>query len=168
MSKVGLEVDIEKTFEQFADLTAQQMTFAIKKALNKAAVELRQLTTDNFLSSGIRQHSPDSKYNDSMEEGVMMKKAKGSYDEDFYSIVHIMGSRATGSGTFRLRFYEKGTKDRYQQSANGKPLSKPKYIGSIKPKWFFKSANSQIESSLDRIYMEEIDKAIEKINKRQK
>lgn len=167
MSHTGLECDVEKTFEKFADLATNQMTAAIKKAINVAAATLKDITKSNLLSSGIVMHSNDSKFNDSLEDGVMMRKAKGNYDEDFYSVVHIMGSRATGSGTYRLRFFEKGTKDRYQQKVDGKPLSKPRYVGQIKPRWFFKTANDTIEPQLTDIYIKEIDKAVEKINRTQ-
>lgn len=160
----GLETNIEEVWAKFQELTTNEMTKAIKRALNKGAVELKELTKSNFLSSGIAQHSPESKYNDSLEDGIRMRKAQGNYDEDFYSIVHILGTRASDSGTFRLRFFEKGTQDRFQQSIHGKPLQKQRYIGKIKPKWFFKSANQQIESQLDQIYLNEIDKAIEKVN----
>jgi HK97 gp10 family phage protein len=161
---INLETNIEEMWEKFQNLTTSEMTKAIKRALNKAAVILKDLTKNNFLASGINSHSPESKYNDSLEDGVRMIKARGNYDEDFYSTVHIMGTRASDSGTFRLRFFEKGTQDRFQQSIHGKPLQKPRYIGRIKPYWFFKNANQQIESQIDNIYLAEIDKATEKVN----
>lgn len=161
----SFETNIEEVWAKYQELTTNEMTKAIKRALNKAAVELKELTKNNFLASGINSHSPESKYNDSLEDGVRMIKARGNYDEDFYSTVHILGTRASDSGTFRLRFFEKCTRDRFQTSIHGKPLQKPRYIGQIKPKWFFKTANSQIESQLDQIYLTEIDKAIEKVNR---
>lgn len=163
----GFETNIEQVWAQFQELTSKQMTGAIKKAVSRGAAELKGETISQLHSSGIDIDRPNTKYQDKLDDGVMMRKAKGNYDEDIYSIVHIMGSRATGSGTFRLRFFEKGTKDRYQQTSNGKPLQKSRFLGSIKPHWFFKNANSTIESRLDQIYLEEIEKAIDKINRSQ-
>lgn len=166
--KAGLETNIEQVWADFQDLTSSQMTRAIKKAVSRGAAELKKETLTQLYSSGIDLAKKTDKYNDSLEDGVIMRKAKGNYDEDIYSIVHIMGTRSTGSGTFRLRFFEKGTKDRYQQSSNGMNLKKPRFLGHIKPYWFFKNANSTIESRLDQIYIEEIGKAIDKINNSQK
>lgn len=161
---IGLETNIEEMWAKFQNLATNEMSRAIKRALNKAAVALKDLTKSNFASLDLNQHSTNSKYNDSLEDGIKMVKARGNYDEDFYSTVHIMGNMASGSGTFRLRFFEKGTQDRFQQSIHGKPLQKPRYVGQIKPNWFFKNANQQIESQLDNIYLKEIDKSIEKVN----
>lgn len=164
----GFETNIEQVWAEFQDLTSKQMTSAIKKAVSRGAAELKKETITQLRSSGIDVDRPNNKYNDKLDDGVMMRKARGNYDEDIYSIVHIMGSMSSGSGTFRLRFFEKGTKDRYQQTSHGNPLKKPRYVGAIRPYWFFKKANTNIESRLDQIYMEEIDKAIEKINRSQK
>lgn len=164
----GLETNVVEVWANFQELTSRQMTSAIKKAVSRGAAELKKETISQLGSTGIDTSAPNTKYNDKLSDGVMMRKAQGNYDEDIYSIVHIMGTRATGSGTFRLRFFEKGTKDRYQKTMNGNPLKKPRFLGHIKPYWFFKNANSTIESRLDQIYIEEIDKAIDKINNSQK
>ena len=161
---MGLEVNILDTFNKFAELTAQEMTRATKKAVNRAAAELKSTTLSELQSTGI-SNAPNPKYTDTLYKGIRMRKAgKVMYDEDVYSVVHVLGSRDSGSGTFRLRFFENGTQDRYQQSIHGTPLKKPRYVGKIKPEKFFARANSSIEGQLSTIYMEEIDKAIEKIN----
>lgn len=160
---MGFETNIIEVFDKFRDLTAREMTKAVKRAINKAASTLKANTLSELHATGINIGT-NQKYSDTLDEGVRMRKAGGNYDEEIYSVVHIMGSRASGSGTFRLRFFEGGTKDRYQTKINGVELKKPRYIGNIKPYRFFQSANSTIESQLDAIYMEEIDKAVQKIN----
>ena len=161
---MGMETNIVEVFEKFSNLASKEMTRAIKRAINKAASQLKATTLSDLHATGINiGHNP--KYSDTLDDGVRMLKARGNYDEDIYSIVHILGSRATGSGTYRLRFFEGGTKDRYQTKVNGIQLKKPRYIGAIKPYRFFQSANHTIESQLDRIYMEEIEKTIDKLNK---
>lgn len=162
--KGGLETDMAKVWEEFSELTSKEMTTAVKRALNKAAAQLQSQTKSNLNSLIKSDTGHNGKYSDRLSDGVRRGKANGSYDEEMSVIVHIMGSRASDSGTFRLRMLEKGTKERYAQKYNGKALKKPRYLGYLKPMWFFKTANQTIETQLDRIYIEEIDKAIQKLN----
>lgn len=160
----GFETNIVEVWEEFKDLTKNDMTKAIKRALNKAAAKLQEQTKANLRTMIKSDTGGHGKFNDRLSDGVMRRNAGGNYDEDLYAVVHVMGSQATGSGTYRLRMLEKGTKERYAQRYKGEPLMKPRYTGAIKPMWFFKSANATIESQLESIYIDEIDNAIEKIN----
>lgn len=162
--KGGLETDIAKVWEEFSQMTAREMTRAIKKALNKAAVQLQSSTKEHLASSIKSDTGHNGKFNDKLTDGVRRGKAGGNYDEELSVVVHIMGTNASGSGAYRLRMLEKGTKPRYVMTRNGEKLEKPRYTGSLKPMWFFKSANQEIEPQLEQIYIEEISKAIEKLN----
>lgn len=162
--KGGLETDIEKVWEEFSELTSSEMSKAVKRALNKAAATLQQTTKTNLSSLVKSDTGGHGKYNDRLRDGVRRSGAKGFYDEELTAVVHIMGTQATGSGTYRLRFLEKGTNERYAKTYKGQPLKKPRYLGQIKPRWFFRDANQTIEPQLEKIYMEEIDKTIQKIN----
>lgn len=156
--------DIERIWDEFQQLTKVEMSKAVKRALNKAANILKNQTKAN-LESMIKNHGTTMpKYNDYLKEGVIMHSAKGAYDSDLTSVVHIMGKQSSGTSTFILRMLEGGTKERYAVKYRGKPLQKPRYLGQIKPMYFFKSANQSIEPQLEHIYLEEIDKTIEKIN----
>lgn len=57
--------------------------------------------------------------------------------------VHIYGNR-NNDGTWRLRFFEGGTKDRYQRKDKTKSKrqkgNKGRYTGRIEPTWFFNDA----------------------------
>lgn len=170
--KSGWETDIEKVFESFCSLTQKEMTSAVKKALRSGANTLKKQTRQN-LSSSLKtrnnKHWYDGKqifYNDEIEDAVRIGKMRNGYGdgEDISVKVHIMGTRNTGSGTYRARFLEKGTKERYARKYKGKPLTKPRKLGRIAPKWFFRAANAQVEPQLQRIYMVAIDKACQKIN----
>lgn len=73
--------------------------------------------------------------------------------------VHILGTRNSGSGTFRLRFFEYPTK-RYQTTKNGKK----KYAGSLaKYNGFFQqgwaTSKSDAETKMQQAYEKYIDKA---------
>lgn len=162
--KGGLEANLVKTFEEFSQLTAKEMSKAVKRALNKAAAQLQQQTKSNLSSLIKSDTGGNGKYNDKLKDAVIRRGSKGFYDEELTAVVHIMGTQTTGSGTFRARFLEKGTKPRYAMEYKGQPLQKPRYLGQIKPLWFFKSANQMVEPQLEQIYIAEIDKTIQKIN----
>ena len=162
--KGGLEANLVKTFEEFSQLTAKEMSKAVKRALNKAASTLQKQTKAN-LSALIKSDTcGHGRYDDRLQDAVLRRGSKGFYDEELTAVVHIMGTQTTGSGTFRARFLEKGTKPRYAMTYKGQPLIKPRYLGQIKPLWYFKSANQMIEPQLEQIYITEIDKTIQKIN----
>ena len=46
-------------------------------------------------------------FSDKMSEGVRVGRLKGYFDKQSIT-VHVMGTRASESGTYRLRFYELG------------------------------------------------------------
>lgn len=160
----GFVTDIEKVWEEFTNLTSTQMSRAIKRALNKAAAQLQSQTKSNLSSLIKSDTGHNGKFSDKLVDAVRRVGANGAYDQELSAVVHIMGSQASTSGTYRARFLERGTNERYAKTYKGQPLRKPRYLGQIRPRWFFRSANQQIEPQLERIYMEEIDKAIQKIN----
>lgn len=160
----GFVTDIEEVFSKFSELTSSEMSKAVKRALNKAAVQLQNQTKSNLSSLIKSDTGGNGKFNDKLIDGVRRNSVRGYYDTELSAVVHIMGTQTSGSGTYRLRFFEKGTKERYAKTYKGQPLKKPRYLGAIRPKWFFRSANQTIEPQLERIYMEEIDKTIQKIN----
>ena len=161
----GLECDVEKVFEQFCELTNEEMNKAVKSALKSGAVELKKQTQQNLTSSLKKRDNHPGKYNDRIEDAVRISKFDNdNFDEDLYIKVHIMGTRAKYSGTYRARFLEKGTKDRYAKRYNRKELQIPRYLGHIDGKWFFKNAQGQVFPHIQQIFMDSIDKAVNKIN----
>jgi len=77
--------------------------------------------------------------------------------------VHILGSRKKDSGTFRARFFEKGTKER---DGDGH------YRGSIKATNFFGDAVSQTSSkaynAINQTFTNEVQKIIDTKHKEEK
>ena len=170
MSKSGLECNVEEVFNAFCDLTQKEMNSAVRKALRAGAKQLQSTTKANAVS-GIKNrdntHWYDGKiiiYNDKIEDAVMISKIEGDFGSEMSQKVHVMGTRKSGSGTYRFRFLEKGTKERTARTYRGKPLRKPRKTGSIRGRWFFKNAQSTVFPNLPNIYVAEIDKAIQKIN----
>jgi len=175
MPRNGLECNIEEVFDKYCSLTQKEMNKAVRSALRAGARELQKTTKSN-LSSSLKTrdntHWYNGKiifYNDKVEDAVLISKIDGSFDEELSQKVHIMGTRNSGSGTYRTRFLEKGTKERYAKHGRNREhelinLKKPRRLGSIKGKWFFKSAQNSVFPSLPTIYMNEINKAVDKIN----
>lgn len=171
----GLECNIQDVFEKFCNLTTKEMNKAVRSALRKGAVELKKTTQKNItttLKNRNNAHWYDGKlifYEDKIEDAVMISKIDGSFGEELSQKVHIMGNRNSKSGTYRARFLEKGTKDRYARHGRNRnheliTLKKPKYLGHVSGKWFFKNAQNSVFPNLPSIYMAELEKAINKIN----
>lgn len=173
--KSGLECDVEEVFNKFINLTAEEMQKATKRALVAGAKELQRKTKEN-LSGTIKnrnnEHWYDGKlivYNDRIDDAVRRGKVVDDAGEELSTSVHIMGTRKTGSGTYRARFLEKGTRQRFAKhyrDRNGqlKTYKKPRYLGSIKGRWFFRNAQQSVFPNLPSIYLKEIDKTINKLN----
>lgn len=76
-----------------------------------------------------------TKYSDTLVDAIRV----GAIDGGTITI-HTMGNGAKDSGTYRTRFFEGGTKPRYQKTRNGVKLKKKKSIGKISPLGFFGTA----------------------------
>ena len=161
----GLETEnLVDVFERFKQLTFKEMDGAMKRALRKSAQAIRKQTIANT-KAGIltRNNHPGGEYEQgNIWDAVRVSKLIDKYDEVQSIKVHVMGNGQPHSKTFRYRFLEKGTKDRYAKTIKGKQLAKPRYLGRITPRRYFRAANSSV--NIEPIYMNEINKAVEKVN----
>lgn len=129
------------------------MSRAEKSALNRGAAVLKKNIKQELQGTDIDLNKPNDKYNDKLIDAIRSSKVK-----DGSVVVHIMGTRKSGSGTFRLRFFEGGTKERFAKTYNGKPLKKKRALGHIEAHNFFSNALSTSESEI----MDEMDKRLKK------
>jgi hypothetical protein len=61
-----------------------------------------------------------------------------------------MGTRKKGSGTYRTRFFEDGTRERFIKKIHGVRLKKKKSVGKITGTKFFASAvNANKQAAID-------------------
>ncbi len=162
----GLETNVTEMWENFKELTGYEMDKAIKKGLRKAATAIKNKTVENA-RAGIKTYNndPDNEYTqaDSILDAPRVSKIQDWYDEDSVSIkVHVMGPLHGKSQGYRFRFLEKGTKEREVRTQKGKSLKTPRKIGAIRPRWYFRDAKDSVD--VERIFIETIDGAIEKIN----
>ena len=72
-------------------------------------------------------------------------------------VTHILGDTKHNDGTWRLRFFEGGTKERVQKTTGRK-------TGSISARWFFGNSISNADEIAQRLIDDRIAKAIEEIN----
>ena len=161
----GLENNLLETWGQFKELASTEIVNAVKRAMRKSAKEIQQKTVENA-RAGIKTYNnhPNGEYEQgSILDAVRVSKINDRYDEDLYIKVHVMGTGKPNSKTFRFRFLEKGTRDRYATTYKGKQLSKPRYLGRIQPRRYFAQANNSV--NVEDIYLKEIEKAIDNINK---
>ena len=157
----NIRLYIRGSFKGNFDEVARQMPQIEKRALYHAAYYMRDKIKQYLKSALPKSDQRNPKYIDTLQDAVLFTRPDGAS-----LIVHAMGSRKTGSGTYRTRFFENGTKKRYQKSFNGVKLKKKRYLGFIKPLHFFSDAvsaetNNTIKQMED-ILSEYIEKAFEK------
>lgn len=144
---------------------------ARKRGMNKAVMKIRNKTKSLIKSSLPASKNKNPKYSDTLLEGARVSKYKdSSLVGEAIAGAHIMGVRKSGSGTFRLRFFEGGTDKRYVKDHSRKNKNggthkvKGHYTGRIKGKGFFKSAVDSEISKASSIIEQELNKAIDKCN----
>lgn len=146
----GIYFKISGSFKGNFEEVAKEMPNIEKRALYKAAYFLRDKIRQQLSTSVPKATQRNPKYNDTLVDAVGFSKVDGAT-----TIVNAMGTRKKGSGTYRTRFFEAGTVDRYQKRINGIRLKRKKYIGRIKPTNFFQSAVSANENAAIKL-MEDV------------
>lgn len=164
----GLEIDLMDQWNPIRQKIVQQLGSAVKGAMRQTANTIKKKTIANA-KAGIKMENnhPNGEYEQySIVDTPRVSRLVDKYDEDLYIKVHIWGNGKPHSKQFRFRFLEKGTRPRYAKYYRYKgellPLKKPRYLGRIAPRWFFRTANQQTNAM--NIFQTRIDKAINDIN----
>lgn len=130
-------------------------------AVMNGAKVLQQAAQQSFIKKveGASHSSPYLKGGKPFYEGVSVKGDK-AYVEASVSILN----------DFRMKFFEKGTDDRYTKSrkitgyqSDGKHLKREgegHYVGKIEATYFFKSARDSSDSAINEAMLQSIDKSI--------
>lgn len=116
---------------------------AEKRALYRSAYALRDRLRQSLVSSLPKATTHNPKYNDTLVDAIRFTKVDGASLN-----VNAMGSRKKGSGTFRTRFFENDTRDRYQKTYKGQKLKKKRFLGHITGTHFF---SNTVDNSKDYI-----------------
>lgn len=156
----GINLKITGTLTDTIDNLRNELPRGEKRALYRAAYFLRDKIKQSLVSSIPKATQANPKYNDTLVDAVRFTRVDGASLN-----VHAMGSRAKGSGTFRTRFFENGTKDRYQKTRNGVKLKKKKSVGHITASHFFQSAVDANRSAVTQIIEDVISEYINIANK---
>ena len=157
MSKnVEITTNTDELIKQFSKFNMKEMKKANRSALAAGARKLAAVTKRNLrLALPKSTINISKKYTDTLIKGVRYKVDKKTE----FAKIHIMGRRGkgTGTGTWRLRFFEKGTKTRINKKSG-------KSYGSIKAYNFFSSARNSTSSQMRQIMLKKLIQTIEKIN----
>lgn len=136
-----------------------------KRALGSAAKSLKNKARELF-----KQRLPNATkkkaYSDRLIDAIKQTKIKTQGEGKLEVSVHTLGNRKKGSGTFRARFFEGGTQDRYQKphvDSLGRRYTHKKWIGRIKPLNFFRDASGQATTDRQKM-MDQIKTEINKLN----
>lgn len=131
----GINVKISGSFKGEFDWMAANMPRFEKQALYHAAFFLRDKVKESIISNVPKATVRNPKYSDTLADAVFFTRPDGATIN-----VNALGSRKSTSGTYRTRFFENNTKDRYQKSYAGVKLKKKRFLGHITGTHFFSSA----------------------------
>lgn len=156
-----MEADIKivtDTLNRSIEDVLKTMSRAENSALRKGASVIKKNVKSALRSTGLKVNNSNPRYNDRLIDAV-----RSSKPQDGAIKIHIMGTNSTGSGTYRLRFFE-SSKVRYQKTYNGKPLKKLRKLGDLsKFNGFFErgvnTSQSELTSSMDAQLTKYIEKA---------
>ena len=141
----GITLSIRGSFKGNFDEIAKEMPNIEKRALYKAAYFLRDKIQQSLISAVPKATQKNPKYTDTLVDAVGFSRVDGAS-----TTINAMGTRKTGSGTYRTRFFEEGTRERFHKKRNGIRLKKKKSVGRIKPTHFFSSAvNANKQAAID-------------------
>lgn len=162
---VGIYAETAEVEAMLDYFTSEQCTDLYKRALGRVAKQYKS-DVRNYFKSALPAASRNSQsgYSDKLIDAVRVSRIKAEGNE-VSTKVHVMGVRSSGSGTFRARFFEGGTRERLTKKdytdSLGRHYSAGKPLGRIKALNYFQRAQSALSNlaiSLDRILEELINK----------
>lgn len=152
MAKEFISLSVRDTLDNF--------TGELRDKLDKAA-RAGVIAAINTIRDKVKSSVSSADFNTSSSKhfGVPLIEGVRTYMEQGYPIgvTHILGNTKSNDGTWRLRFFEGGTKERVQKTTGRK-------TGSISARWFFNDSTSNADEIAQRLIDDRIAKAIEEIN----
>lgn len=155
----GITLNITGTLLGPLEKMKEDLPQVEKRALYHAAYYLKEKIQQSLLSSIPKANQKNQKYNDTLIDAVGFTHVDGASLN-----INAMGSRKPGSGTYRTRFFEENTKDRYQKTFNGVNRKKKKFVGHITGTGFFRNAASANEATAVELMRQVISEYIQEIN----
>lgn len=153
--------ELHQFLAEYTDLIDKAKASALRRSasvLKKAAKSA--ITSAGFAYNTNNSHPRKIQYNDTLQDGIRITGIRDYGDEIG---IHVLGTQAKGSGTFRLRFFELGTKERIAKTYNGQPLKKQRKLGKIDASKFafFNSAVQGATSEAQSAFIDQFNKYID-------
>lgn len=139
----GISFKISGTFKGSFKKMAKEMPRVEARALYRAAYYLRSAIRTSLVTKIPKATVSNPRYNDTLVDAVGFTRVDGAS-----LTVNALGAGRPGSGAYRTRFFENGTKERFHKTRNGKPLKKKKSVGKITGVHFFSDA---VEANRDAV-----------------
>lgn len=164
---MNIQVDgVEDLTQKLTEIAPKEIDKAIRKGMRKGLQQHRKQVISNLKTSIPKANKRNPLYSDRLVDAVKIR-AKNDRDSQTGVIIgkiHVMGSQKKGSGTFRTRFFEGGTKDRYQKTYKGRPLRKKRYIGKLDAKYFFRSGQDGVQDTVSSEISNALIETIQRLN----
>lgn len=154
------QLDVEPVMKMFGEFDWKERRTFFRRLFTKSLGIMKKQAIHN-LSNAVEQDKITFKdqYGNTLAKGIRITTYR-----------KVKGARIDILGNFKLKFFELGTKDRYQEYNRRKPkkqpLKKDRYTGSIKPSHFFTSARSQTQGQILSDLEKNMIKIIQQINKK--
>lgn len=154
----GISLKISGNLKGPLDEMREQLPRAEKRALYRAAYFLRDKIRQSLVSSlpKATQHNP--KYSDTLVDAIGFTKVDGASLN-----INAMGNRKKTSGTYRTRFFEENTRERYQKTYKGVRLKKKRFLGHITGTRFFNNAVEANQSAAVELMQDVINEYVTQI-----
>ena len=137
-----------------------------KRTISKAAAKLKRDVKKSFKTKLPFAQDKNPKYNDKMLDAVRTSKVEDNGLAELKIKVHVLGTRKKGSGTFRARFFEGGTKERTMSpyvDKLGRHYVNTRSTGHIQALNFFKETISNLNPTEQQIH-QDLEEQINKLN----
>lgn len=151
----SVTVNIEEVMKMFREFDRRKVNRTYKQATSKALNVLKKETLSN-LRKVTRKVSQKDKWGMTLSKGVVTKV----YRNNKSGVIHIMKN-------FKLKFFELGTKDRYNIAKGSRKtgkLKKKRYTGKIPAYHFFTNAVNSKKTEVYRSMEQLISESINRIN----
>lgn len=138
--KFGYTVDTTE-LQNLANYFTNKDWFAVKRrTLQKTGNKIKRDARATLKQRLPAATKKSAKYTDRLVDAIRSSKIKNEGLGELRLKIHTLGSRKPGSGSFRTRFFEGGTKERIQKpyvDSLGRKYQNVRRIGRIKALNFF-------------------------------
>jgi len=137
--------DLGKKLDNYLDVTLETVIAKVKHGVSESINQIASDTRTKLSQTGLKINSP-MKEGGTLMEGIRAFMYRNDGSDYIHGLVHILGNRNTNDGTWRLRFFEGGTKERMVKRTKKK-------LGKIGARWFFADslvgAESMTQTNID-------------------